>query len=195
MENIIKIGLPLYFAVYFGITFIARSLLLYYRTGKNPLVLPNNDSTYGIIGRYFKYTLAALFIYTTSSTFTTIPPFAILDTPTIQYTGITLLVLALIWTIIAQLQMHDSWRIGIDHNNHTALKTQGLFSLSRNPIFLGMLLVLIGLFLVTPNSLTLLFLIVSYILIQIQIRLEEDFLFQQHGKHYQQYKQQVRRFL
>ena len=101
--------------------------------------------------------------------------------------------IALIWTIIAQYQMQDSWRICIDAEKKTELITNGLFLYSRNPIFLGMILSLLGLFLVTPNSFTLLFLILGYVLIQIQIRLEEEFLVGQHGETYKIYKSQVRR--
>jgi protein-S-isoprenylcysteine O-methyltransferase Ste14 len=89
--------------------------------------------------------------------------------------------------------MKNSWRIGIDHDSKTELVTTGLFKYSRNPIFLGMLLSMVGLFFTTPNALTLIFLIVGYILIQIQIRLEEAYLEKDHGEVYKAYKKKVRR--
>jgi protein-S-isoprenylcysteine O-methyltransferase Ste14 len=58
-----------------------------------------------------------------------------------------------------------------------------------------MLLSLFGLFLVTPDGATLIFLIVGYILIQIQVRLEEEFLEKQHGEKYLKYKETAKRFL
>jgi protein-S-isoprenylcysteine O-methyltransferase Ste14 len=58
-----------------------------------------------------------------------------------------------------------------------------------------MVISLVGLFLTTPNALTGLFLILGYILIQIQIRLEEEFLTNQHGQNYLNYKQKVRRLI
>jgi protein-S-isoprenylcysteine O-methyltransferase Ste14 len=54
---------------------------------------------------------------------------------------------------------------------------------------------LVGLFLVTPNALTALFLILGYVLIQIQIRLEEEFLGKEQGQAYINYKQKVRRLI
>jgi protein-S-isoprenylcysteine O-methyltransferase Ste14 len=54
---------------------------------------------------------------------------------------------------------------------------------------------LVGLFLVTPNALTTLFLVLGYVLIQIQIRLEEEFLTKEHGQAYINYKQKVRRLI
>jgi protein-S-isoprenylcysteine O-methyltransferase Ste14 len=91
--------------------------------------------------------------------------------------------------------MKDSWRIGIDRDMKTALITAGLFSFTRNPIFLGMLLVLAGLFLLTPNAATLIFWIVGYILIQLQIRLEEEYLSRQHGEQYDEFCKKVPRRL
>ena len=58
-----------------------------------------------------------------------------------------------------------------------------------------MILSLLGLFLTTPNALTGLFLVLGYILIQIQIRLEEEFLTKEHGQKYEAYKQKVRRLI
>jgi protein-S-isoprenylcysteine O-methyltransferase Ste14 len=98
-----------------------------------------------------------------------------------RLTGIVLLLSSLVWTVIAQAQMGESWRIGIDQSHRTNLVQSGVFSLSQNPIFLGMMLTLFGLFLVIPNALTLLTLGLGVVLIQIQVRLEEEFLARLHG--------------
>ena len=65
---------------------------------------------------------------------------------------------------------------------------QGVFGLSRNPIFLGMMLTLAGLFLVIPNALTLLTFVTGVVLIQIQVRLEEEILARTHGGEYTEYR-------
>jgi protein-S-isoprenylcysteine O-methyltransferase Ste14 len=199
MEQIIRILLPAYFVIYFGIAFVAKSLIVARRIGQNPLVLPKDDTAYGLIGYYFKNTLILMFIYTVfyalfPAHYEIFLVLQILDVLYLKYLGIGLLVLALIWTIIAQTDMKDSWRIGIDTQTKTELITTGLFKYSRNPIFLGMLTSLFGLFLLTPNALTFIFLIVGYILIQIQIRLEEEFLAKEHGQNYLFYRKKVRRF-
>ena len=200
MANLLSYFLPAYFVAYFGIAFVLKSVLVARRIGKSPLVFPDRDSAYGLIGFYFKLLLLAIFGYVMLyAVFTEWHPnFLPIFLPAageLRYLGLILLAVSLLWTIWAQVNMKDSWRIGIDHDTKTALITKGLFSISRNPVFFGMLLSLAGLFLVTPNALTLLFLIVGYILIQIQIRLEEDFLQQQHGDLYQNYKQRVRRLI
>lgn len=199
MTALISFILPVYFILYFGIAFVAKSLIVAKRIGKNPLVLPEDNSVYGLIGRYFKVMLIAIFLYVLSlalvpSVYSYFLPFPELETVYLKYAGIVLLTIAFILTVIAQSHMKNSWRIGIDEKTSTALITSGLFSYSRNPIFLGMLISLLGLFLTTPNALTSLFLIIGYMLIQIQIVFEEDFLTSQHGQSYIDYKQKVRRF-
>ena len=145
MSDFIKIFLPIYFIIYFGVAFVLKSLIVAKRIGKNPLVLPKDDSAYGLIGLYFKLTLIAMFIYvlayslfpTWHSIFSIIPT---LDNENIKYIGLFVLAVSLVWTIIAQGHMKNSWRIGIDTETKTELVTTGLFGLSRNPIFFGMIL-------------------------------------------------------
>lgn len=200
MDEILRLTLPIYFMLYFGLAFVLKSVIVARRIGKNPLVLPKDDSAFGLIGLYFKLTLIAMFIYVLVFAF--FPSWhdnfliiTSLDNLTVKYFGLGLLAIALIWTIIAQEHMKNSWRIGIDTETKTELVTTGLFRLSRNPIFFGMILSLVGLFVTTPNALTGLFLILGYILIQIQIRLEEEFLTKEHGQNYIAYRQKVRRLI
>jgi protein-S-isoprenylcysteine O-methyltransferase Ste14 len=200
MEQFIRLFLPIYFIVYFGIAFVLKSVSVAKRIGKNPVVLKKDDSAYGLIGFYFKLTMIFMFIYIlvfsiSPSTYVIFLPIPALDILTIKYVGLGLLVFAFTLTVIAQGHLKNSWRIGIDTETKTELITTGLFKFSRNPIFVGMITALMGLFLVTPNALTALFLAVGYVLIQIQIRLEEEFLAKQHGQVYIQYKQKVRRLI
>ena len=200
MLNFIQITLPIYFIVYFVIAFVAKSILVAKKIGKSPLVLPNDDTAYGLIGLYFKLTMAAMLIYVLLFAFKLFEydnfvQIKWLDIYTVKIIGLVLLISSLIWTIVAQSQMKNSWRIGIDTETRTDLITNGLFSISRNPIFFGMIISMIGLFLVTPNACTILFLIAGYMLIQIQIRLEEDFLIKQHEEKYLLYKKNVRRLI
>lgn len=109
--------------------------------------------------------------------------------------GVMLLIIAFVWVLIAQNHMRKSWRIGIDEDVKTELVQTGLFKFSRNPIFLGMRIMLLGIFLVIPNAITLVILVVGELLIQIQVRLEEDFLARTHGPSYLDYKKQVRRWV
>ena len=200
MDEILRLALPIYFIIYFGLAFVLKSVIVAKRIGKNPLVLPKGDSAFGLIGLYFKLTLIAMFVYVMAFAFfptwhDKFLPIISLDNFTLKYIGLGLLAIALIWTIVAQGNMKNSWRIGIDTETKTELVTTGLFKLSRNPIFFRMIISLVGLFLTTPNALTGIFLILGYVLIQIQIRLEEEFLTKEHGQDYINYRQKVRRLI
>jgi protein-S-isoprenylcysteine O-methyltransferase Ste14 len=200
MVEILRMLLPIYFLTYFGVAFVLKSIIVAKRIGKNPVVLPKDDSAFGLIGRYFKVTILSIFVYVLVFAF--FPQWhdkflaiSFLDSGLIKYIGLCLLASSLIWTIIAQANMKDSWRIGIDTYTKTELITTGLFKISRNPIFFGMIVSLVGLVLTTPNALTVLFLILGYVLIAIQIRLEEEFLLKQHGQSYINYQRKVRRLI
>ncbi|HEX8574884.1 MAG TPA: isoprenylcysteine carboxylmethyltransferase family protein [Flavobacterium sp.] len=200
MEHILRIILPTYFIIYFAFAFIAKNIAVAKRIGKNPIALQKNDNIYGHTELYFGLVIIFIFIYVLLFAF--VPtlysyflPITYIDTWTMKYIGLGILAFTLVWTIIAQEHLKNSWRIGIDTKTKTEFITTGIFARSRNPIFLGIIGSLIGLFLITPNALTTLFLILGYILIQIQIKLEEEFLMSQHGQKYMDYKQKVRQLL
>ncbi|MBS3168696.1 isoprenylcysteine carboxylmethyltransferase family protein [Candidatus Woesearchaeota archaeon] len=109
--------------------------------------------------------------------------------------GYVLLILGLIILIISHAQMGKSWRMGNDQKNKFELVKKGIFSISRNPIYLGIILLGISAFILAPTPLSLalaLFLIINFNLI---IRLEEKFLEKKLGKSYLDYKKKIRRFI
>ena len=193
-------ALPTYFICYFLLAFVWRSLLVYRRTGKNPLVLPAEDNAYGYVGRAFKVVIAAVAAVVTlnaampqASSWLGLLTF--LQVQPLYLTGWVLLFASLAWLVVAQAQMGNSWRVGIDSKNTTALVSSGLFSVSRNPIFLAMRVNLLGLFFVLPSGATLTIVAAGEILMQIQVRLEEVHLAALHGEQYMQYTALVRRWL
>ena len=192
--------LIIYLIFYFGAAFILPSYRVWKRTGVNPVTFRCADTAHDYIGRLFKIVMLVLTLAVVIYAFAPyyypyLLPIDWLQKRTIQYTGIGLLLLSLGWTILAQIQMGNSWRIGIDEEKETALVQKGLFGISRNPIFLGMLITLLGFFLVIPNAVTLLILVLGFVLIQIQVRLEEEFLTKIHGTAYEDFRRQVRRWL
>jgi protein-S-isoprenylcysteine O-methyltransferase Ste14 len=122
-------------------------------------------------------------------------PIVWIEHQAVKSIGLFLLVAALVWTAIAQIQMGKSWRVGIDRKNRTELIQNGLFNVSRNPIFFGMRIALLGFFLTLPNAITLLALVLGDVLMQIQVRLEEEFLTSSHGEKYEKYRGRVRRWI
>ena len=192
--------LPLYLAAYFFAAFFWRSYLVWKRTNVNPVVFKGSDDAHDFIGQVFKLLFAGIVatvaVYCASERFYQyLTPIAWLERRELRVTGVAALLLSLAWTVLAQAQMGESWRIGIDQEHRTPLVRRGVFRFSRNPIFLGMMLTLLGLFLVIPNALTLLTFVMGVVLIQIQVRLEEEFLSRTHGEEYAEYKLHVRRWL
>ena len=190
----------LFLVIYFLLTFFLRSYLVWRNTGVSPMTFGGTDDAHGYNGRLFKLIsfleIVVVGIYAfLGSWYEYLLPFWYLENGAFQIFGWVLLHLSLIWVAIAQLQMADSWRIGIDTINKTDLVTKGLFSISRNPIFLVIILANIGLFLVIPNAFTLLIAIVSTTTTQTQVRLEEDFLRASHNKDYSDYCKKVRRWI
>jgi len=192
--------LPLYLVAYFFAAFFWRSFVVWKRTGVNPLVFKGSDDAHDYIGRVFKLlfaaVVAAVAVYSLSERlYEYLTPMAWLERPWLRWAGVALLLVSLAWTVVAQAQMGESWRIGIDEERRTPLVCKGVFGLSRNPIFLGMISTLLGLFLVMPNAVTLLVLGLGVVLIQIQVRLEEEFLSRAHGDDYADYRRDVRRWI
>lgn len=174
--------------------------MVWKKTGVNPVVFKGSDSAHDFIGRLFKALFAVIvaivIIYAlVPGAYQYLIPINGFERTWIRFTGVVLLLISLVWTVLAQAQMGDSWRIGIDSEHRTKLVEGGVFMLSRNPIFVGMILTLFGLFLVIPNVGTLITLLVGIILIGIQVRLEEEYLSTIHGDDYLQYRGRVRRWL
>jgi protein-S-isoprenylcysteine O-methyltransferase Ste14 len=192
--------LPLYLAAYFFAAFFWRSYVVWKRTGVNPLVFKGSDDAHDFIGRVFR--LLFVLVVAVVLAYSFLPevyrysvPIGWLEHAWLKWVGVALLLVSLGWTVLAQAQMGESWRIGIDQEHRTALVRSGVFGLSRNPIFLGMMLTLLGLFLVIPNALTQLTFLMGVVLIQIQVRLEEQYLAKSHGDEYAEYRGRVRRWL
>lgn len=195
-----EVYLFLFLLVYFFFVFFLRSYLLWKRTGVNPLTFNKTDDAHGYNGKVFTFIslleFVVVFIYAFKNEwYQYLLPFWYLEHDYLKYIGWGLLVLSLILVWVAQSQMANSWRIGIDENNKTELVANGLFSISRNPIFLGIMIANVGLLLNIPNAFTLLIVSLSTVSINTQIRLEEDFLIRSHGENYRDYLKRVRRWL
>ncbi len=195
-----RIGLPIYFVAFFAVGFFWRSYVVWKKTGVNPYVLGRSDSAYDYLGFAYRLSLAmnliAIVFYSFIPTFYEhIAPIHWLEKLPTRIFGLFLLFATLLWIAIAQKQMGSSWRVGIDNENKTKLVNRGLFTISRNPIFFGMRIAVFGFFLALPNVLTFCSMVLSEVLMQIQVRLEEEHLEKLHGEKYLEYKRKVRRWI
>ncbi len=101
-------------------------------------------------------------------------------------------VMMLVWSIIS---FGKSFRVGIDTEHPGELITTGVFSFSRNPIYVGFAFFFLGQFLVFPNWTTLIYLSAAVWLLHRQVLREETFLKEHYGEAFSQYCRQVRRYL
>ena len=199
MISFLKIFLPLYAVVFVLIVVLWRTVALWKRTGINAYAqLRQQQGVHGVISRYYRglpLCSALTIILFITPWYSALSPISGLEHSVFQYVGIGLLLLSLVWISVAQIQMGNAWRIGIDSNNQTGLVTHGIFTASRNPIFLGIKLNSLGFFLILPNALTFAVLLVGVVLIHIQVALEEEYLLSTYGDKYKEYCLQVRRWI
>jgi protein-S-isoprenylcysteine O-methyltransferase Ste14 len=105
-------------------------------------------------------------------------------------------VLQLTGAVYAQVDMGESWRIGVDPSETTTLVRTGVFGLVRNPIFTAMITFGFGIALVTPNLVAIAGFVLLVITIELQVRVvEEPYLQTVHGDAYRDYLVSVGRFV
>lgn len=122
-------------------------------------------------------------------------PIAALDVPGINVIGIILVVAGTLLTFGAQLAMGDSWRVGVEPGERTALVTGGPFAIVRNPIYGAVIPAVIGFAMMVPNYLAIADLLAIVIALELQVRVvEEPHLLRVHGDAYRDYASRVGRF-
>ncbi|MGZ8815356.1 MAG: methyltransferase family protein, partial [Mycobacterium sp.] len=125
-----------------------------------------------------------------------VSPLGFLHTPWIQIIGAVIAVLGIATTVYAQLDMGDSWRIGVDKSETTTLVRTGVFGWVRNPIFTAMMTFGLGIALLTPNLVGLVGFVLLVVTIELQVRaVEEPYLLATHGDAYRDYLAGVGRFV
>ena len=201
MIDFIRIFLPIYLIVFIFAVFLLRTFIVWKKTGINAYVLLKQDGVEGVVAKYFKLIpLASILVVIVVSAFPSTysyfaPLFWLEELEIMTQVGLLMLIVSLVWIWVSQTQMGNSWRIGIDQNTETELVKNGVFLISRNPIFLGLVINLIGFFLVIPNAATLTIMTLGIAIIHIQIALEEQHLLKLHNKNYVNYCKNVRRWL
>lgn len=197
----LKIASLLYVFFYYGILLAFRAFLLYRNTGINPI---KNLEKKGIAG-FVEKGITICFILVSVIAFNYVfleynyqfylIPITYLEIQWIWITGIVLAFVGLIIGFVAQLQMGNSWRLGLNRKEKTDLITKGLYQYSRNPVYLGLMISYIGFFLMLPNALSFCWLVLSYFLLGVKIRLEEQYLESKHNPQFAIYKEKVRRWI
>jgi len=110
--------------------------------------------------------------------------------------GLFLYVLGVATAIWGRVAMYNNWGLPMQHNFklQSRLITKGVYSISRNPIYLSEILMFVG-FELMLNSWLLLFLVYFILFNYIKIRKEEELLTEAFGVEYKEYLRKTARFL
>jgi protein-S-isoprenylcysteine O-methyltransferase Ste14 len=119
----------------------------------------------------------------------------IFQSGTAAWIGVGLCFSGLLMLLLSLISFGRSFRVGIDIDHPDQLVTSGVFGWSRNPIYVGFFLVLIGQFLVFPNWVPLVYLAAGTWLVNRQVLREEEFMRRHYGEEYADYCRHVRRYV
>ena len=111
------------------------------------------------------------------------------------WAGLILSLISIVGFALTLASFGDSFRVGIDEEKPDKLITQGMFAISRNPIYVCFLLFFTGLFLVHRNIVIAIAIVLFALAIHRQVIREEKFLASHYGEGYEEYRTKVRRYL
>ena len=181
------------FAV-FGIMVLARAAVLR-KSGIRVIVFGQTDKS-----DFLLVPLILAIVYTVAAKTFGLPVWGVLIRPfwggvAPGRAGLALCVLSVTGFAITLAGFGNSFRVGIDKNKPDKLVTGGMFAISRNPLYVCMLMFFCGLFLVHRNIVIAVAVVIVAAVIHRQIIREENFLAAHYGKEYVEYSKKVRRYL
>ncbi|MGZ5436980.1 MAG: methyltransferase family protein [Pyrinomonadaceae bacterium] len=121
--------------------------------------------------------------------------FQLCDAPAARIAGVVLVSVGLIIFALAFFNFGDSWRMGIDRKGAGRLVTKGIFTITRNPIYVFFGLWFIGTFLINGTMIFLVFAVLAIAVLHWQILREEEFLKKRYGEAYETYRKTTPRYL
>jgi protein-S-isoprenylcysteine O-methyltransferase Ste14 len=196
-------GFQLFALAFFLLVFVGRTLYLRLVKHISPITLGAGKKGFWRFAEMsFFVGLAAwiieVLLHVLPVGFTLFPaPFdtRVINSVPAQCVGVALLVAGLVLFVWALIAFGDSWRVGIDESAPGALVTEGVFAVSRNPIFLFLDLYFLGTFLINGTLVFLLFFAFTAVGLHLQILQEEEFLAAAYGDTYHDYCAATGRYL
>jgi protein-S-isoprenylcysteine O-methyltransferase Ste14 len=173
-------------------TVLSRVLLLR-RTGTRAMYFGKLDKTDFLIPPvalcYFYTLFAAAFGWPLADTH------RFFRSTAVAWLGVALCLAGVLILLLSLVSFGNSFRVGIDVDRPGQLVTTGIFAVSRNPIYVGFFVFLLGQFLVFPGWTPLIALAAASLLFHRQVLREEKFMRQRYGQEYAEYCGRVRRYL
>jgi protein-S-isoprenylcysteine O-methyltransferase Ste14 len=170
-------------------------------TGKNPVAIARGQEGFARYRNALPHTIFAI-ILTTIILYCVFPhvdqyllSFKSLSVQFVKVLGAFIILIGYTIILIAYFHMGRSWRIGIDHETDAELVTNGIFLLSRHPIYLGIDFYFVGIFMIFPNILFAALLVITVFGLHGEIIREERFLREKYDRAYEDYTSQTGRYL
>ena len=165
---------------------LVRGIAIRRKTGDRPWAFASAKGVQRIAGSSFAFSVAALIA-------------AALLAP-VSDTGwtITAAIIATVGAaivVVAQVQMGRAWRVGVREGDAPLFISHGLFRYSRNPIFVGMMLVGLSAAMVSGTWWSWSALAVFIASCAVQVRIEEAHLEASFGQSYREFRSSVPRWV
>ena len=179
-----------------------KAIYLRVATGINPIVIGRGKGAWRILEIFSLGSLVLWMIEVVLHAFHS--PYDIFPQPAnvafinsepVRIAGLALVSFGLITFILAFLSFGNSWRIGIDRQKPGTLVTGGIFSITRNPIYLAFDLMFVGMFLMNVTWFFMIFALLAAVACHFQILREEEFLRRQYGHDFEEYCRRTARYL
>ena len=190
-------------AALFILIILVKTLYLRLKRNINPIAIGGGKTGLLLVVEIFAFaTLLAwmieILLYAFHSDFHIFPSpldIQLIDSPVAKLLGVVLITLGCVLFIMAYVSFGDSWRVGFDVKSPGALVTTGVFSLTRNPIYLFLNLWFIGTFLINGRVIFLVLAILAVVVQHWQILQEEAFLTNLYGQPYRNYLARTGRYV
>jgi len=120
---------------------------------------------------------------------------SLFDSLTLTIIGFAVGIIGLTICRIAQVTIGKSWRVGIDQQAMPGLITRGIYSYMRNPTYTGMYVMCAGVWLINPTILYSFWIVIFFIMMEFQVRCEEEYLEEKYGNSYTDYCKKTKRYI
>ena len=166
---------------------LVRGIAIRRATGDRPWAFASAKGEQRIAGRSFALSVTVLLVAAALS------PAKVASNWTVSAALAALIGAAIV--IVAQVQMGRAWRVGVRAGDAPLFVSHGLFRFSRNPIFVGMILVGLAAAMVSGTWWSWAALALFIASCAVQVRIEEAHLEASFGKAYRAFRRQVPRWL
>jgi protein-S-isoprenylcysteine O-methyltransferase Ste14 len=113
----------------------------------------------------------------------------------LKWVGVFVAFEGMLFLYFSLWQMGRFTKMGLPKNDPIQLQTKGIYRLSRNPMYMGLILLAIASVLFVPNYLNMAFAFIGIFIHNLIIQGEEKFLEKKFGTEYQEYRSNTKRYL